>query len=291
MQDSPTQSDGVFDAQKERVFYGIQLGLTDSDEEVRHLAANSLNPFALTVNRATRITMGVDGVSPYDDFAHDIASLAVQLLTDHNDKVVIAAAKALSALDKNYPETIPDLVTALEHTEPRVRLNAASVLADMGVEADKAVPVLIDYLANSDSNLGWFEARQAPDALGKYGLEATDAIPVLLERMKTDNILYTPNAAIAVVAIGEPFDLILSTLMEYLDLDNTYAQKSAAYCLGQFGARAEPALRRLMVIAQSNLHVSRDKAGEAVQLIEAALAASESDEIDLSTVESEQLVP
>jgi len=269
------RSPDVFDDQKDKIFQGIELGLGDPDETVREAAAEALGTLQWRTNYAITGTQGLDGTSPFDDFAHEIATLSAQLLGDQNPVVAAKAASVLFQLEVKFDDTIPALVDALESEDAWTRLNAAGTLAQMGVEAELVVPVLIELLSETGDERYRTISEEASMALGLYGPGAIDAIPTLLETMKDDDRQVRRAGSDAVAAIGEPIDEILSTLFEYLDDENPIVRGEGAWCLGKLGVGAESALDKLQELTEDEVRDVRGEARMAIQRIEAALNPAE----------------
>ena len=86
---------------------------------------------------------------------------------------------AADALGRIGPPAVPQLVAALQSTDPEVRLQAAQVLARMGSDARDAVPYLIHLLDDPDERIRKTAAR----TLGRIGPEAAPAVPALMRTL------------------------------------------------------------------------------------------------------------
>jgi hypothetical protein len=86
---------------------------------------------------------------------------------------------AADALGRIGPPAVPDLVAALQSTDPEIRLPAAQVLARMGSDARDAVPYLIPLLDDPDERIRKTAAR----TLGRIGPAAAPAVPALMRTL------------------------------------------------------------------------------------------------------------
>jgi hypothetical protein len=86
---------------------------------------------------------------------------------------------AADALGRIGPPAVPDLIAALQSTDPEVRLQAAQVLARMGSDARDAVPYLIRLLDDPDERIRKTAAR----TLGRVGPDAAPAVPALMRSL------------------------------------------------------------------------------------------------------------
>jgi len=102
------------------------------------------------------------------------AALVVPTFEERTEKQV--AAEALSQIG---PQAIPELRHALGSPEPRIRREAAGVLARMGPDAKDAVPDLIRLLDDEDESTRKIAAR----ALGRIGPDAAAAVPALMRTL------------------------------------------------------------------------------------------------------------
>jgi len=125
-----------------------------------------------------------------------VSTSVPKLLTD--DQVVPAAMivptfeqrseqqVAAEALSQIGPPAVKELQEALRSRDPRVRREAAGVLARMGPEAKDAVPDLTRLLDDEDEATRKMAAR----ALGRIGPDAAAAVPALMR-----TLLETPATA------------------------------------------------------------------------------------------------
>ena len=107
------------------------------------------------------------------------------LLKDERVKIRRKAVSALEQLGTNASAATPQLILALEDSDPEgdVRWYATIAIGKIGLPAKEAIPSLIKRLRDEKSGIRAY----ASWALGKMGLEAKDAIPVLLETLRAEN--------------------------------------------------------------------------------------------------------
>ncbi len=104
------------------------------------------------------------------------------MLESNDPKVQIEAASWIKDLGPRAKETGRALIAALQSPDPTVRQYAASALGRLGPDgAATAVPVLAKALQDPEINV----RRAAADSLGQFGPAASSAIPALEEFCKT----------------------------------------------------------------------------------------------------------
>jgi HEAT repeat protein len=86
---------------------------------------------------------------------------------------------AADALGRIGSAAVPELVQALENSDPAVREKAVNVLGRMGPEAAAAVPSLVQLLHDPDLSVRKATAR----TLGQIGPAAKDAVPALMQTL------------------------------------------------------------------------------------------------------------
>ena len=93
--------------------------------------------------------------------------------------------RASHTLVKIGEKSVPPLSELLKHEKLEIRRRAASTLEQIGVQAEAAIPQLIQALEDSDpnGNVPW----HAVITIGKIGAPAKEAIPVLIEKLKDPN--------------------------------------------------------------------------------------------------------
>ncbi len=111
-------------------------------------------------------------------------------LRHHDEKVKINAASALASMGIGAQSATPALAIALKDTSPIVRSSAATALGSMGARAKIALPALTVALQDDDKSVRSIVAT----ALGSMGQEAQPAIPALTSVLQ-DNDRSTSSAA------------------------------------------------------------------------------------------------
>ena len=103
------------------------------------------------------------------------------MLTDDSDSVRETAAHAVGRVGRTDPETVAELIGALESGDVPSRIAAARAV--FYLEADdrrRAVPLLARGLKHADP----FVRQESAEGLGNLALESRAAIPELLEALK-----------------------------------------------------------------------------------------------------------
>lgn len=86
---------------------------------------------------------------------------------------------AAEALSRIGPPAVPELILALQSSDPHVRREAADVLSRLGPDAKDAVPDLIRLLDDEDL----VTRKMAAKALGRIGPDAAPAVPALMRTL------------------------------------------------------------------------------------------------------------
>jgi HEAT repeat protein len=201
----------------------------------------------------------------------------------HNPSIRLGALRSITKLGALARNALPDLTTALNDSDPRVREGAAQAIGQLGRDA---IPVLVRMLSHSDKyirrNAVWglgklgsqakgviFDlcrslkdedartASGAAQAIGNMGEDAATAVPNLAEAMRGTNIVLCRLAAKALSQIGRP---ALSTLIVHLKHHDPFICGEAAVALGWMGPKAASAVSHLIDI----LRKVKPKSGQAV---------------------------
>lgn len=114
----------------------------------------------------------------------------IKMLGNKNPKTTQAsdtAGLAWVILPRLAPDYIAPLIQALSSPDPNVQILAASALANIGTNADAAIPILKTWL--HDDRL---EIRVAAcEELGKFGVDPHEFMPVLIAGLPKTNIYGT----------------------------------------------------------------------------------------------------
>jgi HEAT repeat protein len=124
---------------------------------------------------------------PYE--GKSIAALQ-RMLHDPNPRVQVQGAFGLSQLGAKAKDAVPDLAEVLRSPDSLVRQNAALALEQIGPDAQEAVPALKEALHDPE----WQVRRQACLALARIGPAAKPAIPDL-EKLAKDPVKRVREAA------------------------------------------------------------------------------------------------
>lgn len=135
----------------------------------------------------------------------------VQAQQDENPDAWLAAEQELN---QSPAAAVPVLVEALEHSEPRIRERAASLLVTTAGQDDRATAALV-------------RALEDPSAYVRV------------------------NAAAALSYLPDQADNVVEQLMELLEHEDSLLQMTATVALGNAEDRAKPAVGRLMELAAS----------------------------------------
>jgi HEAT repeat protein/S1-C subfamily serine protease len=120
----------------------------------------------------------------------DVAELA-KMLGSPDAKVRARAAEAMAQMGPNAQLAVPDLVKLLKDPDPLCRTMAQKALEKIGAPAKSALPDLIAGL--KDPSL--IVKAYAAEALGKLGPDARSAGPALLEAVKDADVQVRRHAA------------------------------------------------------------------------------------------------
>jgi HEAT repeat protein len=175
--------------------------------------------------------------------AGDAVPVLAEILREDPDRA--ARSQAAFALSKMAPASrgaVAELAAALKDTEPRVRMNAASALFRLGLDADEAVPALIEAVKDK-SNQGNAEIfhitiqGMATLALGRAGAgnrKAADALMEVLKNARTVDMRI--DAARALGEVGEVARRAAPLLRPLTEDANDEVRRAARQALELIGA-------------------------------------------------------
>jgi HEAT repeat protein len=126
----------------------------------------------------------------------------------------------------------------------RAREAAIELLGRMGVNAQSAVPALVEILNNQRMP----HRREAAEALGLIGPAALAAVPSLKAALADEEVWLRLNAAVALARIEAQDESHIRGLTRFLEDRDASLRAAAASSLGELGAGARsaiPDLRRL----------------------------------------------
>jgi HEAT repeat protein len=195
-----------------------------------------------------------------------------------------AAATTLGAIGPEAGAAVPALASALNDNSSRVRACSAIALARIGGEAISAIPALTRLC---HENIPWdrlfalvaLEAltkqnsrvEQSANAEGAYDaasqqrrVDAKDDVPDLIASLADHREQIRHAAIMALAAIEDKSDLVVSALVSMLKSDAESMREEAACALGLIGPAAESAIPHL--IYTLNDRDSRVRASSAAAL-------------------------
>jgi HEAT repeat protein len=163
-----------------------------------------------------------------------------ELLRDDSPDVRLAAAVALGQLQPAAASAIPDLLAALADPVAVVRVQAARSAWLNGEAPERVLSVLT-------AALGVEHARwQAAYTLGDLGPDAARAVPALIEMLEIEAVprplREAPSSAFALGHIGQA---AVPALTAALDHPLAHVRTGAAIALGMIGPAAEGAVSAL----------------------------------------------
>ena len=185
----------------------------------------------------------------------------------HTDRRVrLRAADELGLLGQAAGDAIPALVTALDDDYEPVALNAAYALA--GMNADAIIPLTEALHAPSKD-----AARNAAYALATMG---SLAVPALAKLLSHDAEAARGYAAYALGEIGPAARDIVSALVKLTHDESEWVRRNMAEAQGTIG---EPTATQVATLAQTLLHDADDQVRFTAGLSLARLGAQAADAV------------
>jgi HEAT repeat protein len=163
----------------------------------------------------------------------------IELLSDEKRSVRVEAAFALWKLAARR-QAVDVLGQCLEDPDEFARLTAAVHLAEIGPDAEPALPALIRALADQSPPVPGAAAR----ALGKIGPRAKAAVPALLQ----SSFRPGQGSAVADSAKGIGPEAVPALIV---GLDDPAVRATAAESLGKLGTGASAAVPRLRALVNN----------------------------------------
>ncbi len=164
-------------------------------------------------------------------------------------------------------DTVSVLLKSLKHSNAEVRRSAAASLESFGAEAESAIPVLAQSLADPDLTTQVMATR----ALGGIGRAS---VPALLQGLIHSNKEVRREAVWALARIGAVGKDALPVLTIALRDSDLRVRLGAVQCLGAIGPKAKAAIPALIEsLRDSNLVFCRLAAQALVRIGPAALTA------------------
>jgi HEAT repeat protein len=150
--------------------------------------------------------------------------------------------EAIDGLLEIGSPAVPALIAALgSNNDVTLRLNAASVLGDLGAESAPAVPALTQAIQDADDRVRLY----ATWALGNIGPSAKSAIPALILALQDRSQYVRIYAPSALRRIGVDAKIGLSALIVALGDENARVRYNSANALGAMGMDAVTAITDL----------------------------------------------
>lgn len=173
--------------------------------------------------------------------AKPAAAAIVKLVGDEDNQVRREAVRTLGNIRPGPEVTIPLFCKLLREAEPEVRLYAMDAVADFGKEA---VPPMTEALEHKEA------CYWACLVLAEIGPDAEEAVPGLVNLLKTDDRLEVRREAIlALAAIGPQaapaVDALIDTLTDEVNAG------PAIFALGSIGPAAGAAEAKVTELAES----------------------------------------
>lgn len=162
------------------------------------------------------------------------------------------AARALAQLGTDAEPAIPDLIDALRYDEETVYAAVANALLKAGSGA-------IDPLRRSLSDSNFFVRRRACEILGQFGSKARNAAPQVVQLLKDPEVSVHNAADTALLKMG---DSAVSALTEDLLKEDESDRKLLVLELAKFGKPAAPAI--LVVLKKDESAYVRGAAADAL---------------------------
>ena len=190
---------------------------------------------------------------------YHIQQLIMQMKSEHiEDRKYAAEALRNFGLEAN--DAIPTLIELLKDDSKTVRFTAAFTLRNLHIEVNTFVPVIIETLKDKDK---WIRSNAA-QILGKIGFEAKDALPSLIEALKDQDSFVRSSAALALGKIGLGSAETIFALIDALKDSSGDVRSSVARALGDFGPQAKEALPALINILVDKNKWARVSAAKAL---------------------------
>jgi HEAT repeat protein len=224
---------------------------------------NSLNDSSPRVREQAALTLGSFG---WNQTA--VVSALSDLLRDDSPAVRLAAALALGQLQPAAASAIPALLAALADPVAVVRVQAARSAWLNGESPERVLSVLT-------AALGVEHARwQAAYTLGDLGPDAARAVPALIEMLETEAVprplREAPSSAFALGHIGKA---AVPALSAALDHPIAHVRTGAAIALGMIGPAAEEAVPALTLRLEDRHEEVRQASALSLGKIEPAAKA------------------
>lgn len=151
----------------------------------------------------------IDDLAEFGSYGGVAVPQLINFLQEDDFQIHIRASHTLARIGE---ESVLPLAELLKHEKLEIRRRVANILKKIGIQAKAAIPQLIQALEDSDPTVQWY----ALIAIGEIGVSAKEAIPVLVEKLKDSE---PGIRAWALYALGSMGDLAIeaeSTIIEIL---------------------------------------------------------------------------
>ncbi len=159
----------------------------------------------------------------------------------------------------------PGLKKALSHADPVIRMNTASLMVQLNVEVDLAVPVLLEGLKSKDRAA----QIQAANTLAQRGLQTDAVLPIFIDGLNETAPALRLLCLERLALIGPPASKAVDGLIGALAAPQPRSRLIAARALGNIGPDAKAALDALAKTAKDEDANVRQVAQAAVAQIRA----------------------
>jgi len=210
------------------------------------------------------------GIAALGPAAIPAIPVLVQTLKQDQHRIGFATHDVARVLGKLGAPALPAVLEAFHSPDVEMRLGAIDALGELGPVARPTVPELLELLRHPNSDHR--VAPAAAEALGKIG-----AVQPLLDALNgKDPALNQTYVIQGLGASGAKAAPAVPRLIDLLRSSDTVTQMSAAQALGKIGPPARAAVPDLARLAGSDLNFVRHAAGQALLTMgvpEAAQAA------------------
>ena len=176
------------------------------------------------------LLVGIAGIAmAQGEYTSQPVDVYVQQLQSDDAGVRRRAAYILGRMNAPADVAVPALAEALSDGQMETRWYAMDALGHFGADAAPAVPAIIKSLESklNDATV----RRRAAASLANIGPDAQEAVPILKEALNSDDTLYAIAAAAALWRIeGDP--QALTFISEQLQADDAVTAFAAAIALG-----------------------------------------------------------
>jgi HEAT repeat protein len=174
------------------------------------------------------------------------------------------AVEALAEMELQALPAVPMLIQWLQDTNPAVVTMAITALGELALWPDIVVPALTNKLRDE------VVRRDVIEALGSFEKDGSPAIPSLLGFLTDSHPETVAAAASALGDIGDQADIVTPALAKLLvEHSAETVRAAAAASLAQFGERARPALPLLRAALENPNQDVRDSARSVLEAISA----------------------